>query len=237
MLIYGDRIGGIARSVVPTGDGSPEDDFPTRVQGALFGWVRGQFLFCLIMGTSAGLMLYVLGSFGIFPEGKEYAIAFGVWFGIAELIPYIGPAIGGFPPVLIAALSDNPLDAVWLIIAFTALQQVEGHVVAPNVFGSALQLNPLLVIFGLLLGGEIAGFIGAFIALPLAAIVRETVVYFHRHVRFQHWDLPTALDPPPKERCPECGALVELGARDCPACGTELGDPDGAVAASSTAPG
>ena len=97
MLIYGDRIGGIARAVVPPGDGSPEDDFPTRVQGALFGYVRGQFLFSLIMGTSAGLMLWVLGSLGIFPEGKTYAVAFGVWFGIAELIPYIGPAIGGVP--------------------------------------------------------------------------------------------------------------------------------------------
>ncbi|MDA0136102.1 AI-2E family transporter [Solirubrobacter deserti] len=236
MLIYGDRIGAIARAVVPPGDGSPEDDFPTRVQGALFGWVRGQFLFCVIMGTSAGLMLWVLGSFGIFPEGKEYAIAFGVWFGIAELIPYIGPAIGGFPPVLIAALSDNPLDAVWLIIAFTGLQQIEGHVVAPNVFGSALQLNPLLVIFGLLLGGEIAGFIGAFIALPLAAIMRETVVYFHRHTRFQRWDLPAAEPPPPKERCPECGASIALGAEECPACGTELGG-EGAAAASATAPG
>lgn len=237
MLIYGDRIGAIARAVVPPGNGSPEDDFPTRVQGALFGYVRGQFLFSLIMGTSAGLMLYVLGSFGIFPEGKEYAVAFGVWFGIAELIPYIGPAIGGFPPVLIAALSDNPLDAVWLIVAFALLQQIEGHIVAPNVFGSALQLNPLLVIFALLLGGEVAGFVGAFIALPLASIVRETVVYVYRHVRFQRWDLPAAEEPPPKQRCPECGARIALGAEECPACGTELGDSDGEVAASATAPG
>lgn len=239
MLIYGDRIGRIVRAVVPPGDGTPEDDFPTRVQASLFGYVRGQFLFCLIMGTSAGLMLYVLGSFGIFPEGKTYAIAFGVWFGIAELIPYVGPAIGGFPPVLIAALSDNPLDAVWLIIAFTALQQLEGHVVAPNVFGSALQLNPLLVIFALLLGGEIAGFIGAFIALPLASIVRETVVYVYRHVRFQQWDLPAAAPPPPRAGtpCPECGEPVPRGAAECPACGTELGDHEGAVAASATAPG
>ena len=84
------------------------------------------------MGTSAGLMLWVLGSLGIFPEGKTYAIAFGAWFGFAELIPYVGPAIGAFPPVMIAALSENPLDAVWLIIAFTALQQLEGHVVAPK---------------------------------------------------------------------------------------------------------
>ena len=94
MLIYGDRIGAIVRAVVPPGDGTPEDDFPTRVQASLFGYVRGQVLFSLIMGTSAGLMLWVLGSLGIFPEGKTYAIAFGAWFGFAELIPYVGPAIG-----------------------------------------------------------------------------------------------------------------------------------------------
>ena len=160
MMIYGDRIGAVARSVMPPGDGTPDDDYPTRIQASLFGYVRGQVLFSLIMGTSAGLMLYVLGSLGIFPEGKTYAIAFGAWFGFAELIPYVGPAIGAFPPVVIAALSDNPIDAVWLIIAFTALQQLEGHVVAPNVFGQALRINPILVIFALLLGGQIAGFVG-----------------------------------------------------------------------------
>ena len=126
MLIYGDRIGAMVRAVVPPGDGTPEDDFPTRVQASLFGYVRGQFLFSLIMGTSAGLMLWVLGSLGIFPEGKTYAVAFGAWFGFAELIPYVGPAVGAFPPVLIAALSENPIDAVWLIIAFTIAAAARG---------------------------------------------------------------------------------------------------------------
>lgn len=238
MLIYGDRIGAIVRAIVPPGDGTREDDFPTRVQASLFGWVRGQVLFSLIMGTSAGLMLYVLGSLGIFPDGKTYAIAFGAWFGFAELIPYVGPAIGAFPPVVIAALSDNPLDAVWLIIAFTALQQLEGHVVAPNVFGQALRINPLLVIFALLLGGQLAGFIGAFIALPIAAIVRETVVYMRRHLVFQRWDLvAVAPTPAAPERCPECNEPVPLGVEECPACGTELGNRDAAVSASATGPG
>ena len=238
MLIYGDRIGAIARAVVPPGDGTPDDDYPTRVQASLFGYVRGQILFSLIMGTSAGLMLFLLGSLGIFPEGKTYAIAFGAWFGFAELIPYVGPAVGAFPPVVIAALSDNPLDAVWLIVAFTALQQLEGHVVAPNVFGQALRINPLLVIFALLLGGQIAGFIGAFIALPIAAIVRETVVYHRRHLTFQRWDLPAEAPPPaPQVHCPECDALVPRGSTECPACGTELGDRDAAVSASASAPG
>ncbi len=236
MMIYGDRIGAVARSVVPPGDGTPDDDYPARVQASLFGYVRGQVLFSLIMGTSAGLMLYVLGSLGIFPEGKTYAIAFGAWFGFAELIPYVGPAIGAFPPVVIAALSDNPIDAVWLIIAFTALQQLEGHVVAPNVFGQALRINPLLVIFALLLGGQIAGIVGAFIALPIAAIVRETIVYLRRHLVFGSWDLP-AQTPATSTRCPECGRPVAAEALQCPACGSELTDRDAAASAAASAPG
>ncbi|WP_028064478.1 AI-2E family transporter [Solirubrobacter soli] len=239
MMIYGDRIGAVARSLVPPGDGSPADDFPTRIQRSLFGYVRGQVLFSLIMGTSAGVMLWVLGSLGIFPEGKTYAVAFGVWFGFAELIPYVGPAVGGFPPVVIAALSDNPIDAVWLIIAFTILQQLEGHVVAPNVFGQALRINPILVIFALLMGGQLAGFVGAFIALPIAAILRETIVYLRDHTRFQRWDLPVE-PPPPKTtqtHCPECGVLVGADAEECPACGTELGDRDAAASAAAAAPG
>ena len=97
----------MVRAVVPPGDGTPEDDFPTRIQASLFGYVRGQLLFGLIMGTSAGVMLWVLGSLGIFPDGKTYAFAFGALYGFAELIPYVGPAIGAFPPVIIAALSGS----------------------------------------------------------------------------------------------------------------------------------
>jgi predicted PurR-regulated permease PerM len=238
MLIYGERIGTTVRSVVPPGDGTPEDDFPTRVQAAVFGYVRGQLLFSLIMGTSAGIVLWVLGTIGIFPDGATYAVAFGAFYGFAELIPYVGPAIGALPPVVIAALSGHPLDAVWLIIAFVVLQQLEGHVVAPQVFGQVLRINPLLVILALLLGGELAGFVGAFIALPIAAVVRETLVYMRRHLLFQRWDLPTASRPPPEpqQHCPECGALVPRGAGACAACGTELDSSDAVAAARASAP-
>jgi predicted PurR-regulated permease PerM len=240
MLLYGERIGAGVRAVVPPGDGSPEDDFPTRVQGAVFGYVRGQLLFSLIMGTSAGVCLWALGSLGIFPEGKTYAFAFGAFYGFAELIPYVGPAIGAFPPVMIALFSGDPLDALWLSIMFTALQQIEGHIVAPNVFGRALRINPLLVIFALLLGGQIYGFIGAFIALPLAAIVRETVVYLRRHLVLEPWprapELALAGVGTEGSPCPECGALVPAGATRCGACGTELGGADEATVAASAGP-
>jgi predicted PurR-regulated permease PerM len=249
MLLYGERIGAGVRAIVPRGDGSREDDFPTRIQAAVFGYVRGQFLFSLIMGTSAGVLLWVMGSLGVFPDGKTYALFFGAWYAFAELIPYVGPAIGAGPPVIIALFSGEPLDALWLTIAFTALQQIEGHIVAPTVFSQALRINPLLVIFALLLGGQIYGFIGAFIALPIAAIVRETAVYMKRHVKIEPWDLPSVepatatyepQPPPPEqpeaERCPECGAPRRPGADTCPQCGTELGGADDAASATATAP-
>jgi predicted PurR-regulated permease PerM len=258
MLLYGQRIGQTVRGLVPRGDGTPQDDFPTRIQAAVFGYVRGQLLFSLIMGTSAGVLLWILGSLGIFPEGKTYAVAFGAWYGFAELIPYVGPAIGAFPPVIIALFSGEPLDALWLVIAFTALQQIEGHIVAPTVFSQALRINPLLVIFALLLGGQLYGFLGAFIALPIAAILRETAVYMRRHVRLEPWDLPSVApagpsfgpEPAPRAapeeprpvveeegpRCPECGAARRPGADRCPECGTELGDADETASAAASAP-
>jgi predicted PurR-regulated permease PerM len=240
MLLYGERIGAVVRGVMPPGDGSPEDDFPSRVQGAVFGYVRGQMLFSLIMGTSAGLCLWILGSLGIFPDGKTYALAFGAFYGFAELIPYIGPAVGAFPPVMIALFSDHPLDALWLAIMFTALQQIEGHIVAPNVFGHAIRVNPLLVIFALLLGGQLYGFVGAFIALPIAAVLRETVVYLRRHLVLEPWPRAPAVAlagvGTETVSCPECGSAVAPGSARCDACGTELGGADATAAATSSGP-
>ena len=246
-LLYGQRIGAAVRSVVPRGDGSPADDYPTRVQKAVFGYVRGQLLFSLIMGTSAGIALWVMGSLGVFPDGKTYALVFGAFYGFAELIPYVGPAIGASPPVLIALFSDNPLDALWLTIMFTALQQIEGHIVAPTVFAQALRINPLLVIFALLMGGRLYGIAGAFLALPLAAVVRESVMYFKEHLVLEPWGTPSAVElgraapfvgeqQPRERRCTECGLPAEADTAFCSACGTGLAGADESAAAASAAP-
>ena len=93
-----------------------------------------------------------------------------------ELIPYIGPILGALPPVLVALFTD-PISALWVALLFIGLQQLEGHVVAPQIFGHTLRINPLLVIFALLLGLQVHGIIGALIALPILAVLRETAVY------------------------------------------------------------
>jgi predicted PurR-regulated permease PerM len=138
------------------------------------------------MGTGAAIGLYIFGVLGIFPEGKTYAFAFGAFFGLMEMIPFVGPFLGALPPVLVALFQD-PLTALWVGLLFLGLQQLEGHVVAPNVFGHTLRINPLFVIFALLVGVEVAGFVGALLALPIAAVIRETVVYLRRHLVLEPW--------------------------------------------------
>jgi len=187
MLLYGQQIGALVRRLMPNGDGSRADDYPLLVQRAVSRYVGGQLLFSTIMGVSAGLSLYIFGVIGIFPDGRKYALAFGMFYGVMELVPYVGPILGALPPVLVALFTD-PISALWVALLFVGLQQLEGHVVAPQVFGHTLRINPLLVIFALLLGLEVYGIIGALVALPTLAILRETAVYLRRHVTFEPWD-------------------------------------------------
>ncbi len=187
MLLYGERIGRLARRLLPDGDGTPADDYPHLVQRAVSRYVGGQLLFSIIMGASAGVSLYIFGLVGLFPDGEKYAIAFAVFYAVMELVPYIGPILGAAPPVVVA-LFTKPISALWLVLLFIGLQQLEGHVVAPQVFGHTLRINPILVIFALLLGLHVDGIIGALVALPILSVVRETVLYLSRHLSLESWD-------------------------------------------------
>ena len=111
---------------------------------------------------------------------------FGIFYGVMELVPYVGPILGALPAVLVALFND-PVSALWVVLLFIGLQQLEGHIVAPQIFGHTLRINPLLVIFALLLGLQLHGIIGALIALPILAVLRETVVYLDRHLTFESW--------------------------------------------------
>jgi predicted PurR-regulated permease PerM len=85
------------------------------------------------------------------------------------------------------ALFTEPIQALWVALLFLAIQQLEGHIVAPQIFGHTLRINPLLVIFALLLGFQLYGIVGALVALPILSVLRETVVYLRRHITFEPW--------------------------------------------------
>jgi predicted PurR-regulated permease PerM len=172
----------VDRRFPPRGRGS----LVVRMEQAVASYVKGQFLLSLIIGVSSGLGIYILGAVGLMPNGQRYALLFGAWAGITELIPYIGPWLGAAPPVLYALVQD-PLSALWVALLFLGIQQLEGHVVVPKVMGHSLRLHPLLVIFGLLAGGEIYGFPGILVALPLLAAGRAAWEFFAERVELEEW--------------------------------------------------
>jgi predicted PurR-regulated permease PerM len=163
------------------------DSLLVRMEHSLVSYVKGQALVSLIIGTSAGVGLWLLGAIGALPGGEKYALVFGAWVAITELIPYLGPWLGAIPP-FIYAFVVHPLSAVWVFLLFLAIHQVEGHIVVPNVMGSALRLHPLLVIFGLLAGGEVYGLPGALVALPLLAAGRAAWEFFGERVELEPWE-------------------------------------------------
>jgi predicted PurR-regulated permease PerM len=159
----------------------------TRIERYLASYVRGQALLSLIIGTSAGLGLWLLGTLGWVPGADKYAVVFGAWVALTELIPYLGPWLGAVPP-LIYALVVHPISAIWVALLFLGIHQIEGHIVVPNVMGNAMRLHPLLVIFGLLAGGEIYGLPGALVALPLLAAARAIWEFFAERVTLEPWE-------------------------------------------------
>jgi predicted PurR-regulated permease PerM len=195
MLLGLDRLGrGLDRRFPPHGHQS----LLVRVEHALMAYVRGQFLLSLIIGASVSLGLYILGVTGLLPNGETYALVFGGWAALTEVLPYVGPWLGAIPPILYA-LVMHPLSAVWVAILFVGIHQFEGHIVVPNVMGSALQLHPLLVIFGLLAGSAFYGLGGALLALPVLAVGRATWKFFAERVVFEPWSgggtIPIEVEP------------------------------------------
>ena len=186
MLLDMPRLARAADRRFPPQPGAPS--LTTRIERSLASYVRGQLLLSLIIGTSAGLGLWLLGTLGWVPGADTYAVLFGAWVAITELIPYLGPWLGAVPPFLYA-LVVHPVSAIWVALLFLGIHQIEGHIVVPNVMGSALRLHPLLVIFGLLAGGEIYGLPGALIALPLLAAGRAIWEFFSERVVLEPWQL------------------------------------------------
>jgi predicted PurR-regulated permease PerM len=185
MLLDMPRLGRVVdRRFPPRPDSLP---LLSRIEHSLASYVRGQFLLSLIIGTSAGLGLWILGTLGWVPGADKYAVLFGAWVAVTELIPYVGPWLGAIPP-FIYALVVHPVSAIWVGLLFLAIHQIEGHIVVPNVMGSALRLHPLLVIFGLLAGGEIYGLPGALVALPLLAAARAIWEFFSERVKLESWE-------------------------------------------------
>jgi predicted PurR-regulated permease PerM len=132
--------------------------------------------------------MWLLGVTDLVPGAERYALLFGLWTAVIEVIPYIGPWLSAVPPAVYALVIDPVWGFFWVAALFVFIYQVEGHVVVPNVMANALRLHPLLVIFGLLAGGELYGIPGVLVALPTMAAGRAVWEFFAERIRLERWD-------------------------------------------------
>ena len=183
MLLDIERLEGAIDRRFPPGDGLA---LTLRIERALAGYVRGQLILSTVIGLSAGIGMWVLGRTGLVPGADRYALLIGVWTAVIEVLPYIGPWLSAIPPASYA-LVVHPVSALWVLALFVFIYQVEGHIVVPNVMANALRLHPLLVIFGLLAGGELYGIAGVLMALPTMAAARAIWEFFSERVRLDPW--------------------------------------------------
>lgn len=133
------------------------------IEDKLGAWMRGQLVLSLVIGVLiyAGLVLL----------GVEFALPLAILAGLLEVVPVMGPIIAAIPAILIA-LTVSPVLAALVALLYLVVQQLEGHVIFPQVMRRAVGLNPLLVILALLVGGRLLGIGGALLAVPLAVIIQ-----------------------------------------------------------------
>jgi len=142
-------------------------------------WVRGQLLLGLAVGVATFIGLLVLSRF--FPVFGQYAVLLSVIAGLFELVPIIGPIISAVPAVLLGA-TESPAAIVAAIGLYFIVQQTENNFLVPKIQGNAVQLHPAVVVFAIIIGGSLAGLLGAILALPMTAAFRDVVRYLFRRL-------------------------------------------------------
>jgi predicted PurR-regulated permease PerM len=134
-----------------------------RVTNKVSAWLGGQLLLGGIIGGTAAL--------GLFLMGVPFFYVLALIAGLGEMIPIVGPILSAVPAIAVA-LSVKPTLALGVIAFFFAQQQLENHLLVPNIMQRQVGISPVFVISALLIGGSLLGVIGAILAVPTAAILQ-----------------------------------------------------------------
>ena len=137
-----------------------------QIEEKLGGWFRGQLMLSLIIGT----LTYI----GLIFLGIPYALPLAVVAGALEVVPVIGPIISAIPAVLIA-ITFSPVLAVGVAAMYFVIQQLENHLIVPQVMKRAVGLNPLVVILAVAIGSRLLGVPGALLGVPIAVVLQIVV--------------------------------------------------------------
>ncbi|MDR1694888.1 MAG: AI-2E family transporter [Lactobacillaceae bacterium] len=142
-----------------------------QIDRAIAGFIRGQFSVCVILGT--------IYSAGLYAVGLQLGVAIGFMAGIISFIPYVGTITGFLTAMIIAFIQYDTFGPIaQVIIVFAIGQLLESYYLTPTLVGDSVGLHPVWIMFAILAGGVILGFLGILIAVPVAAIIGVLLRHF-----------------------------------------------------------
>lgn len=137
-----------------------------RLHRTVQRWLVGQMVAMTFIGVSSAIALHFIG--------VPFALLLGLFAGLISFVPFLGAIVSAIPPILIA-LTLEPILAVWVVLVYTAIQQVESNLIQPIVMSQAVRLHPALVVFTIVIMGTLFGLIGVLLAVPVVAVVQVLV--------------------------------------------------------------
>lgn len=161
MSVKRDGIKSVITSVVPEKHHKYTASLVDRMKSKIGRWMQGQFLLMIIIFVCYFLALYFLK--------VPYALLLAIFGGLLEIIPYLGPIISGVPAVILGFFV-SPLTGFLVLGAYILIQQIENHIITPQIMRKAVGLNPVVVILALLVGAKMGGILGAILAVPVATV-------------------------------------------------------------------
>jgi len=162
-------------------------------------YVTGNLLISLIAGTTTTIVLLALG--------VPYALALGLLVAILDLIPLAGATLAAIVVTLVA-FTDSTTAGVIVLVFMVVYQQLENHLIQPLVYGRTIALSPLAILVSVLIGAEVAGIIGALVAIPIGGTIQIVISHWLEHRRALEGDDDDPAPPPP-ESDPEPGPEPE----------------------------
>lgn len=166
-LILSPRINGFVRSLFPPARAEQVEAVLDEMAGAMGGYLRGSAINSLVVGLATYVGLLIIG--------VDYPVVLAVLSGTLEFIPMLGPVISAVIITAVALFQSLTLGLVAMAYMI-GLQQVENHLLVPNIMRTQTSMSPLLTVLALFVGGAVGGFLGALVAIPLAAALRVLAV-------------------------------------------------------------
>ncbi len=178
MIVDAERIGPFIQHLTPAPYRNEIARLGSKINRTWNAFLRGQIVLCTIIGIATWI---AMASIGI-----SYSVALGIIAGVLELIPNVGPVLSSVPAILLALFRGSsylPMSnlsvAILVALIYVVIQNLENNFLVPRIIGTSVNLHPLIVIIGVLAGAILANILGALLAAPILATLRDIISYVY----------------------------------------------------------